>query len=570
MTKTCAVGIALVVLLLAASTAWAHGGQYGGGGGGGPGGGMPGGGPTTGGGVPPGTADAPATVTDWETWWAANKEAYLRLSDGMRETTGVVTPSTGETPETAVAIREARATAIRETLVPVFLEALGDDSFEVRTAAAVALGKTGDPLGSGPLVKAAREDAHQDVRDSALLALGLLGRPREIPLLDAILHDGKERTRHRSFAAFSLGLIGGEDATASLLRFLDGPGGRGVSREQPPLVASVVVALGLTRDPAALPALRAVFEDTRGDGNVRAFATLALGRLRDRQSLDALTKSLGNDREARQRRAAAVSLGKIASANDAAAVVALAEALRSDADPVVRHFAAVSVGTIGDETVLARLRAALPKSDDIDRPFLALALGLGHDAKSAPVIRKALAQEAKESIRAACSIALALLPDADARSVLEGEVRNRGQIWGQGYAALGLGMLRSKDSAPILRKELEEANDPRLRANLAVALGLLRDPKAHDYLLATLKGDGTIYERGGAAMSLGLLRMERAVPALVERWRDRREKELVRAFAIVALGVIADPADVPQLARFSIDHDYSLSIDPLNEVLSIY
>jgi hypothetical protein len=44
----------------------------------------------------------------------------------------------------------------------------------------------------------------------------------------------------------------------------------------------------------------------------------------------------------------------------------------------------------------------------------------------------------------------------------------------------------------------------------------------------------------------------------------------MRAYAVVALGILADPTDPPKLARFSIDHDYSLVNDPVNEVLTIY
>lgn len=559
-------------LVLAAAPAFAHGGTYKAPGSGGPGGGNPGGGgPTTGGGgVPPGTADAPGPVTAWESWWAANKEVHLRLADGMREVGGVTTPKDGESAESVADARDVRAAELRQALVPLFLEALGDDSFEVRTAAAIALGKTGDAAGSVPLTRAAVEDSHKDVRDSAVLALGLLGRQRDLPFLDRTLNDEKAATRHRSFAAFSLGLLGGDDAAASLLNFLDGPAGVGVGREQPPLVASVIVALGLNGSPDVVPALRAALDDPRHDDQVRAFTLLALGRVADRGSLDRVIGVLSREKDARLRRAAAVALGRIANAKDAAATSALVDALWNDNDPVTRHFAAVSVGGLGDDAILALLRKGFPKAEPRDRPFVALALALGRDAASAPLLRKALVDEAHESPRSGFALALGLLGDTDSRELLEREVRDRGRIWLQGYSALALGMLRCRESAPVLRAELDRSNDPRLRANLAVALGLLRDPKAQEVLLETLRGDGSIYERGGAAMSLGLLRMDRAVPSLVERWRDRKEQELVRAFSVVALGVIADPSDVPKLARFSIDHDPSLVNDPLNEVLSIY
>src|SRR5687767_1682384 len=132
---------AILLLVLGAQTAFGHGGNYqpppGGGSGGGPrSGGGGGGGPTTGGGVPQGTADAPSPVTAWETWWAANKDAYLRLGSRMRDE-GTVTLKEGETEGSAADAREAREALVREELVPIFLEALADESSEVRTSAAI-------------------------------------------------------------------------------------------------------------------------------------------------------------------------------------------------------------------------------------------------------------------------------------------------------------------------------------------------------------------------------------------------------------------------------------------------
>jgi HEAT repeat protein len=146
----------------------------------------------------------------------------------------------------------------------------------------------------------------------------------------------------------------------------------------------------------------------------------------------------------------------------------------------------------------------------------------------------------------------------------------RGDIWLPGYAAISLGMLRSKGSAGLLRERLAKENDSRLRMNLAVALGLLHDPAAKTYLVETLEsGEGTIYDRGSAAMSLGVLRMNSAVPNLRTVYENDKEQELVRAFAVVALGVLADPSPIPKLAQFAIDNNYTIAVDPLNEVLSI-
>jgi HEAT repeat protein len=526
--------------------------------------------------VPPGTADPPAPVTRWETWWAANKETFLRLNVQMREDDSPTSRGlSGDKPRSTAPTAEQRAArdaAVREALVPVFTKALSDPSFEVRTSAAIALGKTGSPDGSRPLREAAVKDRHKDVRDSSVLGLGLLGRPGDIPFLDAILADRKLATRYRSFAAFSLGLIGGEDAATSLLVFADGRPGRPstFANEPPDLVASTFVAMGLTGEPRVLPALRAALADSRHDENVRAFVVLSLGRMQDRDSLGDVGRILVAERDPGLRRSAAVALGRIAKATDAAASDALMSALTDDRDEMVRHFAAISLGGFRDAAISATIRELFAGANTPSRPFLALALALAKDSDSAPLLRAALVAETDESVKASLCISLAMLGDREAAPLLERRVRDRGLVWLQGYAALSLGILHHFPSAGMLNERLAAENDPRLRANLAVALGLLHDPAAKTYLVKTLRNEGTVYERGGAAMAMGVLRMNEAVTELVDVLDDAKEQDMVRAFSLVALGLIADPSPVPKLARFSIDNNYSLAIDPLNEVLSIF
>ncbi len=559
-----ALHIALVALLACSTPgiAFAHGGSFRG-----PSGGSSG--PQ----VPPGTSDPPTTPTRWETWWAANKDTYLRLNERMRKDTRVVTPGKDgdEARKTAQELRAERDKRVRDRLVPIFIEALGDDSFEVRTAAAIALGKTGDRRGSKPLRHASLKDAHKDVRDAAVLGLGLLGHDENIPFLEAMLSDFEENTRRRSFAAFALGLIGGEDASSTLERYITGRGPRPVAKRdnQPPLVASVFVALGLAGRPEVAPILRDALGDKRHDPNVQSFILLSLGRLQDRPSLDTTVRLL-DSKETYVRRSAAIAVGKIGTPKDTPAVQRLFRSLRGDRDPITRHFAAVSLSGIADAATRKKLVATFPKSDGVDRPFVALALGLGKLTEAAPMLRKALPRERDPSIRASLCLSLALMDDKAAVPVIETQLAGRGDIWLRGYAALSLGMLASHSSAPLLRERLKDETDSRLRMNVAVALGLLHDPSARNYLTDLMRsGDGTIYERGGAAMSMGVLRLNASVPDLLAVYGDAKEQELVRAFAMVALGLLGDPSPVPKLARFAIDNNYSVSVDPLNEVLSI-
>ncbi len=548
---------AFVCLLAAAGPAFAHGGQYRGGGG-----------PSSGPSVPPGPADRPAPTTTWETWWSANKEFHLRLHERMRGEGEDVTP-TGERARTRVVQREAEDAARREELLPVFLDALHDDSFEVRTAAAIALGKLGAPEAVAPLRVAQKDDPHNDVRDAALLATGMLRSEANLPFLLEVLQDPANNARHRGFAAFGIGMYGGDDAAMLLVRFLQGGGARyvGGRRVSPVLLASVYVALGLTGSAQALEPLR---EAAAGDDDeLRAYAILALGRLGDRAVLEDVVGYLKLEKDANVRRSSAITLGKLAHSDDAEAVSVLFAAL-DDREPLTRHFAAVALGGIADAPQRERLAREMVKAPTAERPFYALALGIANDGTHAPLIRKLLAAERDENIRGGYCIALGLLGDVTAVPLLEQAAAERGEIWLPGYAALSLGMVGSRSSAALLRERLATANDPRLRMNIAIALGLLHDERAKIFLTQTVSSrDATVYERGSAAMSLGVLRLNEAVPDLLAVYRDTKQQEMVRAMSVVALGVLADPSPVGQLTRFSIDNNYGLGNDPLNEVLSI-
>lgn len=558
--------VVCLLLILSAGLAWGHGGNY-------KPPKIPGGAP---GGVPPGTADPPAPPTRWESWWASNKHFYLRLGQRMRDaqTEGERAPTTGEaatTEESGLERRFEEDRKLRTDLVPVFIEALSDDNFEVRNSAAIALGKAGDPRAGDPLRKAAMEDDHKTVREAALLALGLLGREVDIPFLSDQLDDVKADTRQRSFAAFALGLMESEMAAIPLFRFADpkqGPRFVGGSNRERPLLASLMIALGLSGHPDAGAFLRKHYDSKEHDFGVQSFILLSLGRLGDQEARPLLLDSIKH-KDAEIRRSAAIALGRLADEGDEEIYAALFRALDRDSDPVTRQFAAISLGQTGDDEVRKKLRKAFPDVRQIDRSFVAMALALAHDKEAAPMLRKALTQAKAESDRGGYCIALSLLHDDEAAPLIESQLKAKGRVWLQGYAGISLGLLDHRPSAPELSEILDETNDPGLRMNLAVGLGLMRDPKAKTYLLETLEGDGSMYERGSAAMSLAVLRINSAAPNLLAVYRDKKAPDLTRAFSIVALGILADPSPTPKLSRFSIDNNYSTTVDPLTEVLSI-
>src|SRR5439155_16964405 len=99
--------------------------------------------------------------------------------------------------------------------------------------------------------------------------------------------DGEENVRRRAFAAFAIGLVGGDDAAVPLLRFASDSGDARAPEmhKRPELAASTFVAMGLTGCKDVLPALRAAVADREFDEGVRSFALISLGRMKDRAAM---------------------------------------------------------------------------------------------------------------------------------------------------------------------------------------------------------------------------------------------------------------------------------------------
>lgn len=559
--------VACFAILALAQGAFAHGGSFRGGNGDGSGG------------PPPGPADDATTAAGWETWWANDRARFFRRMVRPRARAVATTPGGDATkpppkdpaPEDRNPAPPAHADLQRREVVSLFIAALDDPSTEVRSAAAIALGKTGDASGLGPLVAKSRSDPEREIRDTAVLALGILGQEPALETLAQVLTDEGATTHRRSFAAFALGLLGGRDAAQSLVGFMTAPTGLR-HRGDPPLHGACFLAMGITGDDTVLPTLWSAGADTSYDDQVRAFAWSSLGRMHDRTSLAMFVRALENPVEkVALRHAAARSLRNVAKPGDSAAVAALVNAMRTSTDPLTRRLAAMSLAEIGGDRTVFELRTAFTKAEDADRGFLALALAVANDRDAAPMIRKALLAGGSESFRGGAATALGLLGDAGSRDVLEAQVAARGAIWPQGYAALALGMAGIVEARPVLRNELERANDPRLRVNLALGLALLDDPSMPGWLVDTFRNPrGTTYSRGAAAMSLGLLRYDESVPLLAGVACDSAENEMLRAYAVAALGILMDRSDPPRLASLAAGQDDSLQNDALAEVLTIY
>jgi HEAT repeat protein len=198
---------------------------------------------------------------------------------------GVVTRAAGELGARGAARRGraalllGNAASLAHTVQLVAL--LGDRAAEVRSAAARALGKTGDADAAGPLLAAAtaRPGLPPGVAGMALLDLGTAA----LPALRAALDTGAPVAQ--SLAADLIGVHGDPAGTEALVRLVGDPG------RDPDVRRSAAQALGRIGSPVATMALTAALLSA-ADAPLQAAAAEALGRIGDPEALDALTAGL--------------------------------------------------------------------------------------------------------------------------------------------------------------------------------------------------------------------------------------------------------------------------------------
>lgn len=627
-----------LALFLGAPLALPHGGTYTGpgdtvppGGGGGGGGGAPptpgpggGGPPTTGGGPGPGRptggpspsptggppTGAPNTGggttndwTDWQYWWAFNRAPYLDLKARIHSgaTTGDAGYFIGHGQERrrGVTYAPGRAT-LEEKVLPVLLRAIREETNnDVVTAAMIAAAKIGDAVredGTSPIREAIRTrftDSVQEIRETAVLALGIHASPGSLNDLVAIATDSAEgrrlsgkpespvNQRTRAFAVYGMGLIAYANNDPELRRdvfrelhgLLTGP--RESTRD---VKVAAAIAAGLVpveplvgsegaEDRRAwdsredqLRALLELHDDRRSDllrDAERAHLARAMVRLCEGVEGDvrgdvaaSLVTAVGHrtrDESSVMRQSAVLAIGGLGDCDEDPHDVAMRAALQrglKDPDPQVQFFSLIAMGQVGgrlsarpadEEAGRAELRKTLTRqlaSGKRRRPWAALGIGI-------------MERELFDAGRPVDQVRI----DALEASLREGRSGNDVAAY-----AIGLGIARARGSADVLLDQLERQSEDAVRGHLSVGLGLMDANAAIEpiqEIVAKSKYRAALLEQ--AAIALGLLGDRGAAGKLERMLRDEAQSLASQAAIASALGFIGDAGSVDPLLDMAQD-----------------
>ncbi len=598
---------------------------------------------------------ATLSMDDWTFWWAYNSADILRVKEhlyGIRGS-GAGVFGMGEGRGSHDDATRATARQVKQSVIPALLWAMDPANRQhpdTESAAYLALAKvTDDPAHIPALVRgilvddAEAKERDTIVRESAILSLGLLRRAEPARRFDAkeldgvrevcfrVLADGGFSSRIRSFAAFSLGLLGDQPTRAGATTGgepLAGTAAPMAASERlfdllrleyagPDVPASLLLALSLQpatsitpdmREVVAQAALRGRLYKASLDGVVQSYAALALGRMGTASEIGVLLNVLAvRTAPTFAKRSAAIALGRLAERVDgparatlAADLIRLASASR---DGTTRNFGLMSLAHVlaveaeanrtdvlnakGGDLVETLFRAARD-GNAVERPYGALALGLlGRAIGEKPEVLEcgkvrlrvigALADGFAEKglsprVRAAFAIGMGLVGDPAAVGRLVPVVADRGADGElRGYAAVAIGLvgIPAPEAVAAVRAALLERSSEELRLQCAVALGLLGQAGAVDVLLRELAESDSQFVQGQVVLALGKIGDARAIPPLVAMLKDPQRPDLTRAMACAGLGLVGDLEMLPSLAILSNGINYRALVDAVREYLSI-
>jgi HEAT repeat protein len=483
---------------------------------------------------------------------------------------------------------------------------------EVAETAAVSLGILGRESSIDLLLALLQGDA-ESLRERHWVDLG-----REVP------------HRTRAFAAYGLALVGREASGYDRMRIVAGLHSvlrdEALDRPQQDLAVACVLALGqvplpvrpgssaspdrvttvLTSRQEQVDALLDLLRDVRLDERIRAHvppAAAALvadepeqleARRRATRRFLARLEDRGEEREVRQ--GCAVALGLLADADedalDAKVRTALQRATGSDPDQHVRRFALIALGRIGGRAgqgegdpvaaaaeVRAHLTKALAGGSSQLRPWAGLALAVLE--RGAASERRPTSPDALRALRAALddagspeelggmAIACGIARDPEAVPLLLKKLETVSEPGARGYVCLALGMIGAgRAIVPIQELVRESRYQPVLIERAATALGLLGDKSAVPDLVALLSSSGSLSAQASVASALGTIGDARALEPLIALAEDPTKTDLARAFAVVALGRVADGDTLPWNAWLSVDANFPAAPPTLTEPLS--
>ncbi len=589
--------VAACLLLVLSEVALAHGGQYRGAGdmiyraidGGPPG--QP---------RPPRPPRVGPDLSKWQFWWEFNKENYLGLQNSAK-------PSPKE-------IQTVILPALHRTLATTHNRDITSSSM----LAMVKIDQHGEVFNILEICKKKLANNDQEIRETAALCLGILGRLEALGDLMALATDSKAGRkligrkavdlRTRSFATYAMGLLAYDHdsrqvksrvfMTLKLILERDKDGDRNI------LVAAIN-AMGLLNWNLAKD--QALLEDTlesldgfydldapRPRQLIQSHVPAAIAKLLGRGNSKLHQKYKEKFAHAlfpKKRitlnlyRGAALALGQMVLANetgnepDSKYSEALLKYYREGRDSQSRYFCLMALGQIGGKANQdALLEVLATGSKALQKPWAAMALGIlsfhkmkegvstDWDKTIPAAIHKQFLMVRNPETLGAFSVALGLCKYQDAAEDMLnmlGLKQRNDEL--SGYLCIGLALMDYKKAKPYGHKlMLKSPRRPYRLQKLLIAQSKQGDKAAVRVLLELLQLKTTnLVQLSAIAQALGTLGDGSSIEPLTKILANEELTDLSRAFAATALGCLADKENLPWNAKISRNMNYRAAVETL-------
>ena len=565
----------------------------------------------------PTTPSGPSTLsasgwTDWQLWWELHKDPFLRL----RERIWAGDPISGQNDfELGRGLEEARRGRLPseelrlQKALPALAQILEEkrEGFDLFSATLIALGKADGGSGkSVPYLVDWLGSRHQELQESAALALGMTGSARALETLIPLAQDGKEARglvkdkrvspRTRAFAIYGLGLIAEASRHPGVLERISNTlveliGDRRSKAQSDALVATFH-AIRLFPFAPGRPAFvrvretlrTAVWERLAGQRLSQAeeaHAWPCLGRLVGRggdtdgtiQKVLLRRVSQGSNWLVQS---AILCLGEITRPEDGRTLQVLKRYATTGTDRLGRCFAWIALGRIGgaDNREFLLQRLASRKTRKLVRPWIAFGAALLARQSEAPdktaqdLVLKKLKESKNARHASGLALSLSLLGAADAGAyLLERLDQHRTEEEPAGHLALAVGLLRYSPAKPQLEALVRGSlRRPRLLSQSAIALALLDGDGIRPLLgIFTSKERHTVATYAGLAEAIGFVGEASSVEPLLALAQDKERQPLVRAFAVAALGRVLSTRPLPWNSPIGIQTNYAAQVPTLQD-----
>lgn len=358
--------------------------------------------------------------------------------------------------------------------------------------------------------------------------------------------------------------------------------------------------------------LLAYFNETGNNYLIRAHAPTAMARLLSLGDVpadfafrgtvaNALMSSISKDSKHQDamQQSCALALGVIGDSDEDALDKAIRASLmrvKDDlADQQVRNFALIAIAQAAgrpgrgagdpvygvnakDKKENARnfLLNELGKGKSAVQPWSALAIAVmerslddakqasSSDAKAA--LRLALEGAKTPSDMGALALACGLVKEPSAKDKLLRNLDEVRENEARGYTAIGLGLMNEKTAITpiqdIVKKSKYQAD---LLKSAAIALGLLGDKQIVPDLCTMLTEANGLSSQAAISSALGFIGDSRSVDDLIKMMNNQEVSALARAFAAVALGIIADKEEFPWNSKIGVNSNYRANTPSLTD-----